>query len=89
MEGGSSLTSFWAQNASAVPSPPTAELGLCSSGPVPNWHNGLAPSLGLSAVARWEGKVAAPLMQGECHLLPRSKEVSGPGLMQQGLQKPF
>ena len=71
------------------PPPPTAELGLCSSGPVPNWHNGLAPSLGLSAVARWEGKVAAPLMQGECHLLPRSKEAFGPGLMRQGLQKRF
>lgn len=89
MEGGGSLASFWAQNASAVPSPPTAEPGLCSSGPVPNWHNGLAPSLGLSAVARWEGKVAAPLMQGECHLLPRSKEAFGPGLMRQGLQKRF
>lgn len=28
-------------------------------------------------------------MQGECHLLPRSKEASGPWLMRQGLQSPF
>lgn len=50
----------------AAPTRRLQELRSCSSGQVPNWHEGLAPSLGLAVL----GQVSdgSPLGQGECNL---------------------